>query len=69
MNCAQNIRIYCGDCNKSYFPDNYSNHLKSKGNINGRKKRGCTRNIDITHSNNHYLKCCMNKLCLEPKLV
>ena len=47
MNCAQNNRIYCGDCNKSYFPDNYSNHLKSKGNINGRKKRGCTRTMDI----------------------
>ena len=31
MYCAQNNRIYCSDCNKSYIPNNYSNHLKSKG--------------------------------------
>ena len=31
MYCAQNNRIYCSDCNKSYIPNNYSIHLKSKG--------------------------------------
>ena len=35
MYCARNNRIYCSDCNKSYIPNLYSNHLKSKGhNIN-----------------------------------
>ena len=39
MYCVQNNRIYCCDCNKSYIPNNYSNHLKSKGNyINVMKK-------------------------------
>ena len=39
MYCAQNNRIYCSDCNKSYIPNNYSNHLKSKGHyINVMKK-------------------------------
>ena len=70
MFCAQNNRLHCGDCNKFYNPDNYSNHLKSKGIINAVMKKRCsTCNIDITHSNNHDFNCCMIKLCLEPKLV
>ena len=60
MYCAQNNRIYCIDCNKFYFPNNYSNHLKSKGhNINVMKK--C-----CSSCNNHELSCNMNSLSLEP---
>ena len=63
MYCAQNNRIYCSDCNKSYNPNNYSNHLKSKGhNINVMKKRCCSCDNDITHCNNPDLTCSMNKL-------
>ena len=66
MYCAQNNRIYCSDCNKSYIPNNYSNHLKSKGhNINVMKKRCCSCDNDITHCNNHELPCSMNSLSLE----
>ena len=67
MYCAQNNRIYCADCNKSYIPKNYSNHLKSKGhNNNVMKKRCCSCGNDITHCNNHELTCSMNSLSLEP---
>ena len=66
MYCAQNNRIYCSDCNKSYIPNNYSNHLKSKGhNINVMKKCCCSCDNGITHSNNRDLTCNMNKLSLE----
>ena len=66
MYCAQNNRIYCSDCNKSYIPNNYSNHLKSKGhNINVMKKCCCSCDNGITHSNNHDLTCNVNKLSLE----
>ena len=52
MYCVQNNRIYCSDCNKSYIPNNYSNHLKSKRhNFNVMKKQ---------YNNN--LTCCMNKV-------
>ena len=61
MYCTQNKRIYCSDCNKSYIPNNYSPHLKSKGHNNAvMKKRCCSCNIDITHCNNHDLACSMN---------
>ena len=56
MYCAQNNRIYCSDCNKSYIPNNYSNHLKSKGHYINVMKKSC---------NNHDLTCSMNKLSLE----
>ena len=50
MYCAQNNRTYCSDCNKSYFPSKYSNHLKSKGHyINVMKKQCCNCNKDMTH--------------------
>ena len=39
MHCVQNIRIYCSDCNKSYIPNNYSNHLKSRGHIKNVNKK------------------------------
>ena len=66
MPCVQNNRIYCSDCNKSYIPNHYSNHLKSKGhNINVMKKHCCSCNNDITHSNNHDLTCSMSKLFLK----
>ena len=66
MYCAQDNRIYCSDCNKSYIPDNYSNLLKSKGHsINVMKKHCCSCNNDITHCNNHDLTCSMNKVSLE----
>ena len=59
MYCAQNNRIYCSDCNKSYISNNYSNHLKSKGhNINVMKKRFCS-------CDNHDLACNMNNLSLK----
>ena len=62
MYCAQNNRIYCSDCNKSYIAYNYSNHLKSKGHyINVMKNQG---NNDITHCDNNDLTCCMNKISL-----
>ena len=68
MYCAQNNRIYCSDSNKSYIPNNYSNHLKSKGhNINVMKKCCCSCNNDITRCNNHELPCSMNSLSIEPK--
>ena len=52
MYCVQNNRIYCSDCIKSYIPNNYSNHLKSKGHyINVMKKQ---YNNDLT--------CCMNNV-------
>ena len=66
MYCAQNNRIYCSDCNKSYIPNNYSNHLKSKGhNNNVMKKRCCSCNNDITHCNSHDLTCSMKELSLK----
>ena len=52
MYFVQNNRFFCSDCNKSYIPNNYSNHLKSKGHyINVIKKQ---YNNDLT--------CCMNKV-------
>ena len=63
MYCAQNNRIYCSDCNKSYIPNNYSNHLKSKGHYINVMKKSC--NNDITHCDNHDLTCSMNKLSLK----
>ena len=63
MYCAQNNRIYCSDCNKPVLPSKYPNHFKSKGhNINVMKKRCCSCDKDITHSNNPYLTCSKNKL-------
>ena len=56
MYCAQNNRIHCSDCNKSYIPNNYSNHLRSKGHYINVMKKSC---------NNHDLTCSMNKLSLE----
>ena len=57
MYCAQNNRIYCGDCNKSYITNNYSNHLKSKGHHINVMKKQCSCNNDLT--------CIMNKLSVE----
>ena len=52
MYCVQNNRIYCSDCNKSYIPNNYSNHLKSKRHyINVLKKQY-----------NNDLICCMKNV-------
>ena len=66
MYCAQNKRIYCGVCNKPYIPNNYSNHLKSKGHdINAMKKRCCSCNNDITLSDNHDKTCSINSLSLK----
>ena len=66
MYCAQNNRIYCSDCNKSYIPNSYSNHLKSKGhNIYVMKKRCCSCDNHVTHSNNHDITCNMKKLSHE----
>ena len=66
MYCARNNRIYCSDCSKFYIPNNYANHLKSKGqNINVMRKSCCTCNNYIIHSINHNLTCSMNKVCLE----
>ena len=66
MYCAQNNRIYCSDCTKSYFPINYSNHFKIKAHsINVMKKRCCSCINDIPHSNNHDLTCSVSKLSLE----
>ena len=62
MDRAQNNRIYCNDCNKPYIPNNYSNHLKSKGHYISVMKKQC--NKDITHYDNNDLTCCMNKLSL-----
>ena len=56
MYCAQNNRIYCSDCNKSYIPNNYSNHLKSKGHHINVMKKQCSCNNDLT--------CCMNKISI-----
>ena len=58
MYCTQNNRIYCSDCNKSYIPNNYSNHLKSRRHsINVMKKQCCSCNNDLS--------CCMSKLSLK----
>ena len=66
MYCAQNNKIYCSDCNKSYITTKYSNHSKTKGhNINVMKKRCCSCNNAMTHSNNHDLTCSMNKISPE----
>ena len=66
MYCAQNNRTYCSDCNKSYIPNNYSNHLKSKGhNINVKKKRCCSCVTVITQDNNHNITCCLDRLSLK----
>ena len=62
MYCAQNNRIYYSDCNKSYIPNNYSNHLKSKGHYINVMKKQC--NNDITHCDNSDLTSCMNKVSL-----
>ena len=62
MYCAQNNRISCSDCNKSYIPNNYSNHLKSKGHYINVMKKQC--NKDVTHCDNNDLTCCMNKVSL-----
>ena len=56
MYCVQNNRIYCNDCNKSYIPNNYSNHLKSKGHYINVMKKQCSCNNNLT--------CCMDKLSL-----
>ena len=61
---AQNNRIYCSDCSKSYVSNIFSNHLKSKGHKNAIMKKSC--NIDLTRCNNLELTCSMNSLCLEP---
>ena len=65
MYCAQNNRIFCSDCNKSYTPNNYSNQLKSKAHINAKKK--CCSNFDtaITQDNNHNSTCCLDNLSLK----
>ena len=66
MYCAQNNRIYCSDCNKSYIPKNYSNHLKSKGHISKiNKKRCCSCDTVITQDNNHNITCCLDKISLN----
>ena len=65
MYCAQNNRNYCSDCNKSYIPNNYSNHLKSKGHHINVMKKQCSCNNVITHCGNHDLTCIKNKLSLE----
>ena len=62
MYCAQNNRIYCSDCNKSYIPNIYSNHLKSKGHYINVMKKQCI--IDISHCVNNDLTCCMNKISI-----
>ena len=62
MYCVQNNRIYCSDCNKSYIPNNYWNHLKSKGHYINVMKKQCDK--DITHYDNNNLTCCMDKLSL-----
>ena len=56
MYCVQNNRIYCSDCKKSYLPNNYSNHLKSKGHLDS----------VIKHHINQELPCSMNSLSLGP---
>ena len=66
MYCAQNNRIYCGDCNKSYIPTNFSNLSKCKGHkINAMKKRCCSCNNDTTHSNKLDLTCSISSLSLK----
>ena len=66
MYCVQNNRIYCSDCNKSYIPNNYSNHLKSRGHIkNVNKKRCCSCDTVIRQDNNHNITCCLDKLSLK----
>ena len=40
MHCRQN-RIFC-DCNQSFLPSNYPNHLKSKGHVKNALKNGST---------------------------
>ena len=63
MYCAQNNRIYCSDCNKSYIPKNYSNRLKSKGHNNNVMKKRCRScNNGITNCNNLDLTCSVNRL-------
>ena len=62
MYCAQNNRIYCSDCNKSLIPNNYSNHLKSKGHYINVMKKQCDN--DISHCVNNDLTCCMNKISI-----
>ena len=47
--CVQD-RIYCGVCNKSVIPDNYSNHLKSQGYVNNVLKNHCTNSMMIKTS-------------------
>ena len=61
MYCAQNNRFFCNDCNKSYIPNNYSSHLKSKGHINNVKKKRCA----TTQDNNHNITCCLDKISLK----
>ena len=66
MYCAQNNSLCCSDCNKSYVLNKYSNHLKTKKHsINVMKKRCCSCNNDITHSNNPNLTCSMNSLSFK----
>ena len=67
MYCAQNNRIYCKVIAiKSYIPNNYSNHLKSKGHINNvNKKRCCRCDIVIRQDSNHNITCCLDKLSLK----
>ena len=66
MYCAQNNRIYGSDYNKSYIPNNYSNHLKTKRHINSvKKKRCCSCDTVITQDNNHNITCCLDKLSLK----
>ena len=66
MFCAQNNRLYSSDCKKSYIPNKYSNHIKTKRlNLNVMKRRCCSCNTNITLSNNHDLTCSMNSLSLK----
>ena len=66
MYSEKNNRIYCGDCNKSYIPNIYSNHLKSKGHfINVMKKQYCSCINDISRCDNHDLTYSMLKVSLE----
>ena len=66
MYCVQNNRIYCSDCNKSFIPNTYSNHLKTKGRNNTvMKKHCCNCDFDTTHCNNHDLTCSMNYIKSE----
>ena len=40
MYCVKN-RIYCHDCTRSFVDNNYSNHLRSQGDIDNVMKKHC----------------------------